>query len=512
MREQVVEVGASLRLIAPPRELRASLTDALTYPNPDAKRAAKLGLWYRPDPFLSNYTHEGADLIVPRGAAGRVRAACSGLATLRWLDKRTHAPCNYPSRVMIDRALEGRGIKPTDRQLAAVAALVARQTAYLRAPTGIGKSLVMALAIAKAGERALVIVPDTGLRDQFVATIESTFGKGYVGLLRSKPHRLAAVLVATYAMAWRVVKVGGDWFRRLRAAIGVLVCDELQYAAAPTVLGVVEAFPTFHRWGCSADERRKDERELLIYDAFARPADHISVAEAVEEGRIIQARVIVVRTHVRDLEYERAMWGRLCESCSRAWLKDEWGERPVCPNCRVALSTERGCASPKARRDLFQVADETIRTSELRNDLIADLAVRDVKAGHSVLILVRRLEHVETLHARIVKFIECGVLRGGASHKKNFSATKSALEAGTLRCAIGTSVTFQGFDVRRLDRGIIAVPAANNEMLLEQMLGRFRRVSVGKDDAVVRYLWDEHLFPSAGKKILARYRDLVSFE
>ncbi len=123
-------------------------------------------------------------------------------------------------------------------------------------PTGAGKTLVGALAIARAGTHALALVPTIVLCEQWLGALVSLLGLpatavGMVGGGRREWDR--PVVVATYDGAARALAH--------ISSFGLLIADEVHHLPADTYRAIAEAAVAPFRLGLSATLARSDGRE-----------------------------------------------------------------------------------------------------------------------------------------------------------------------------------------------------------------------------------------------------------
>lgn len=473
-----VRIRERLYVENPPDALAIGLRSRCTYRNPERHAAEQRGQWTRAPKHVRNYTEDDQGTIVlGRGCTKKVRQeAEDNHVRVTWVDERQRAPVEMPSLEEAEAALAQNHppIVLIDRQHEAAGLLVEKQNAYFRGMTGLGKSLITIIAAIMAGERTLILVPTAGLVDQMLEACGKALAPDLYGKLISKPCDLGAVMVCTYKMLVSIKERGGAWADEVRASFGTVIADELQNAAAPTVRDAIEWMPARNRWGASSSEQRADRMEFLIYDAFGQMADHVTLDEALELGRIIQTTVRVVPTGFSDPEFEE-----------------------------VAL---RANLPPRLRTELYAQVRKAIEKDQARTALIADRVAVAHAQGHSCLVLAEHIAHCQAiLDALAARGVESAFLRGGPENKRAFREGVAALNHGEVRCAVGTSAVFYGLDVARLDRGFVAVPTANLK-LFDQMLGRFRRKFEGKDTAEVSYFWDSRIYPGHAKKIAAKYK------
>ncbi len=134
-------------------------------------------------------------------------------------------------------------------------------------PTGSGKTRVACAAIARAGERTLVLVPTRVLLEQWSSVLRAQFG-GPIGIVGDGVKQLEPITVMTFESAYRCLDRYGDRF-------GMLVVDEvhhfsgggraeaLEMCAAPIRLGLT-ATPPFP--GSLGAERLRDLVGPVVFE------------------------------------------------------------------------------------------------------------------------------------------------------------------------------------------------------------------------------------------------------
>ena len=217
----------------------------------------------------------------------------------------------YPIQLMFDPA-PPLGIAPhiesTPRPYQD-AALAAWESAGRRGvvvlPTGAGKTLVAALAIARTATRALVLVPTIDLCHQMRQEFTQTLGapEEAVGIVcagdREWDH---PIVVSTYDSAAATLGRIADF--------GLLVADEVHHLPAPGYRAIAEAATAPYRLGLSATLARSDGREVDL-DALIGPVVYTERPETLSaEGYLAPYQVITLRVDLSPEEraaYERDM-------------------------------------------------------------------------------------------------------------------------------------------------------------------------------------------------------------
>lgn len=159
--------------------------------------------------------------------------------------------------------------------------LEAANTAYnadrgiIVAPTGVGKSAIIALLINKLQVRTLVVVPNLSLKRQLTETLTKAFGNQAVG---------------GYGHAIAVENVDALDTDDLGGCYDAVIIDEFHHAAAATYkkLNRKAWVGVYHRYGLTATPfRSQSEEKLLLASILSRIVYNIDYTTAVEKGYIV---------------------------------------------------------------------------------------------------------------------------------------------------------------------------------------------------------------------------------
>ncbi|HEU5437805.1 MAG TPA: DEAD/DEAH box helicase [Ktedonobacterales bacterium] len=171
-------------------------------------------------------------------------------------------------------------------------ALIAWRAAEYRGvvvlPTGAGKTVLGALAIADLGLRSLVVVPTIDLLRQWQAALLHALGlpAEQVGVYGGGEHAIAPITVITYESA----QLHPELLRRF----GLLVFDECHHLPAPTYRQIAEGAFTPYRLGLSATPERGDQEHLALAqligpEVYRRAPEELAAARylaAYDEHRL----------------------------------------------------------------------------------------------------------------------------------------------------------------------------------------------------------------------------------
>lgn len=157
-------------------------------------------------------------------------------------------------------------------------------------------------AIAKLDQRAIVVVHNGALMNQWVAAVGEWFGiaPGTVGGGRKMDVNRPVVVAMQQSLA-RLAKMGSPpaWTDKF----GVLAGDEVHHWAASTFQAVGRMFRARHFIGVSADERRKDGLDFLVHWTFGDVVHAINRDDLESVGRLVPIRMYVVPTSYQDELY-----------------------------------------------------------------------------------------------------------------------------------------------------------------------------------------------------------------
>lgn len=457
----IVDSRIRIPLSALSQELAEELRQEFTHDNPDferERRRIKAGGFRRKGPPVPEkhrtWKEEGEDLTLPRGRLARVREILAehGVAA-SMLDRRTEGTGPRSSGwKLVDR------ITPAPFQVEAADAATKYQNCIVRAPTAAGKTLIAQMLAARLGVCTLVLVQTKELYNQWRRRLVAELGlrDDDIGSIQGKKAKIRPINVV-------LVQTMAKHVERYRDTFGAVIFDEVQRAAAKTFYPAVDGLRAKYRIGFSADERRKDRKEYLIYDVFGRIAADIDRRILIEQGFVLDTEVRLVPT---KFEAE--------------WYAD---------------------LSPDERQDPIHF-DRLLRCMTQdrdRNLLIARLAVEQTRAGHLALVFSHRVEHCLSLRADIVADEpRCGVVVGEKGLERESAETIGGLAGGQIVAAVGTYQSIgTGIDLPAVDRGIATTPIYNNRPFFGQVRGRLARVdrrpNATKKDSILYVLWDRSI-------------------
>lgn len=457
-----VTVDSGLRLPRPglPEAVLEDLRRRFVHRNPTY---GKLRAMHRPtgaeEETLSSLVLSPLEVRVTRGGSTGLKAVlrAAGLP-FQFEDRSTRAPLLRP---WVYRA----PFRPDPDQTAAAARLLAFRQGIVEGVCASGKTEILLMAVAGAGQRTLVCVHEEKLLRQWVRRAAERYGLGAdeIGVWGGGKQQLRpfTVILQQSLVRANVPALTGEF--------GAYVVDEVHHQAARTFREGSDFVPAAYRFAGTATLKRKDGKSFLVTDLFGDVVYRITDDDLLRLGRIHAPTVELVPT---AFEYEYKT---------------------------VPARTGRGYH--RLPETVVREADWTgfltaASADPARNALALERVLRDYAAGHVSLLLTDRrqaaADWAETLRAR---GIECGLLLGGGNRTEKAEAERTLVRLSDrdLRVAVGTSVADEGLDVPVLDRVHLLTPTAGNPGRVRQQIGRVKRKADGKVDARAYYYWDRRI-------------------
>lgn len=225
--------------------------------------------------------------------------------------------------------------EPYPEQLEAAKMAYKANRGIVTAPTGLGKSAIIALLINELQVRTLVVVPNLSLKRQLTESLSKSFQKGVVG---------------GYGHAIAVENIDALDTHETASTYDAVIIDEFHHAAASTYKKLNRKAWTsiYHRYGLTATPfRSRNEERLLLESILSQVVYKISYKTAVAKNYIVP-----IELYYYDLPKQKV-------------LGDTWGE----------------------------VYSELVVNNEYRNQLILSVLDSLDTANVPSLTLVKEIEH-----------------------------------------------------------------------------------------------------------------------
>ncbi len=463
-----MEIVVNRRLVLP-AGLPAGLADLLKataeHSNPAFHKAKAMGFFTSEKPIERTWTEQHGRLTLPRGKTSQVRKLLDERGIpYEFVDDREFGEATWAG------AFPQHRVDLWDHQLTVVDAITDMQQGLCRAPTGSGKTTAGIAALAQVQLPTLVLVWTAGLVDQWVERIHAELGipEDDIGIVGGGKEVWRPVTVSMQQTLARNEKK----LKKATKLFGFLLADEVQKFASSTFRQVCDAFPAAYRIGLSADERRKDDKEYLIYDMFGKVIADIDRKDLEKKELVLPVLVRVVPTEF-----------------AAPWYVNSFSDE-------------------KEHPDFTRLLDE-LQHDPKRNEQVMQVARTLYASGHATLALTHRREQALSIRAHLAGAgLACGLLLGSKENADEFTSTVQAMRAKQLRFGVGTYQAIgQGLDIKPAARALCATPIHANKQFFGQVRGRICRRDEGKLDAELWYMWDQKVFGLAALQNLSRYND-----
>jgi len=317
-----------------------------------------------------------------------------------------------------------------DYQQAAVDAFLEGGRGVIDLPPRAGKTRIAVAITASLGLETLYIVPSVGLAKQ-TASVFNDHGLSAVQVTGGRPNakkqrqmQQALVWIATPQTAAKLSNVAN---RKL------LIFDEFHHAAAKTWKAVSEAAPAaWWRLGLTGTHYRADGKDMEMAGVLGRSLYSASVAGMVERGRLVPARIAMLRIHSK-------VGGSGGHEVYSAGVVDH---------------AERNRALVMATNEL-------------------------VRQGRRVLVLTKEVRHAEDLSAAI-PFSE----QVDGRDNDAVDTALLRLAAREIKVVVGTSVIGEGRDVPACD-ALVYAAGGKSKVKVKQDYFRALTASEGKTGAII---------------------------
>jgi superfamily II DNA or RNA helicase len=402
----------------------------------------------------------------------------------------------------------------------AVEAALLHPRGVIRAPTGAGKTAIIARLIAARGKHAFIVVPTIDLLHQTRGFLEAhlmdntdygdpTGGEGWGririgqmgdGVIDPQPITVATIRTAAKALgiAYEPYEYGEyddkdatdvdpkqmkAYFQR----VGLLIVDEAHILGADMVFGVATKVPAPYKWGFSASPWRDDGADLMIEAATGPVVYQIPTKTLVDGGFLVPPIIQVIDTRGW---WSPAAWGQVCTRCDRqrGWDDLEGGARRRQKTC--------SCGSEKWRSEFQQAYKAEIVDNAIRNWRISEI-VKGLNGP--TLLLVKQVNHGRAFEQLIPGSVFLSGKDSGADRLRAFNA----IRAGLTKTLVATTIADLGLDLPALQNLVLAAGGKSSTRHL-QRIGRVVRPYGSKRVARVIDFDDGHVHRWFGDQTKAR--------
>jgi hypothetical protein len=349
-----------------------------------------------------------------------------------------------------------------------------------RSPPGSGKTIAALKAIQESMVRTLIVVPTDAVFQQWVERTREYLGIE-PGIIKGSKRIIRDVTIASQGTLQNCIQDYVDQF-------GFLLVDEGHKVGSKTYQETIDQSKAAYRLAVTADERRSDGREVLIYDQFGTHVEEVTKEECYEKGTLVQVDVLLVES-----PFEFPSYVTVPPERKRYWkargIKEDW---QILANHRFEIRNEM---------------EEVMINDWTRNELIVSVTRRYLGQGEHVIALSTRREHCLRLDSLLTQYAPTVRFMG---NDENFEESRDRFARGEVKCAVGTYDKIGvGFEAcRELGRGVFAMQESlakkEGRMQFDQFTGRFARASreTNKTRAEVALIWDKKIYGVKPLKLL----------
>lgn len=396
----------------------------------------------------------GDALIFPRGAADGL----AGLGVTGFLDQRVQGS-------VLDVSLEESKLddrskyqKPFLEQC-----LAKREEGILAAPTGAGKTVLIAMMLARLRTPALVVCHRAIIAEQIRSTIRSllSFELGVIGDGVRDVRPITVGMIQSVRSSDPVLK-----------SVGALIVDEAHHCAAPSYIKLLAHCPARYRYGLTATIRMSGQKEKIVFAALGPLLGEIPVKELQEAGHLNRGRYRVVTT--------TAVASMLSFVKDRCWYYKKLQKDPGAKPCPAPCTYPKDDDIDKCvmKKGYYTWVYKTLSEDRLRNDRILEEVLGVVSEHPWTVVLTHLRDHATLLSEELRKAdLPRVFLALGGGSKKDKTAREKAIaeygQSGGVLVATSGAVG-EGFNAPKTSCLVRAMPSGG-KVPVRQHTGRIMR-------------------------------------
>lgn len=313
---------------------------------------------------------------------------------------------------------------------------ITSESGLIRLGTGYGKSVFALKLVEKWQQKTLIIVPRSHLLEQYRGDIQKHCKLTPAILSTTKPLTDSAITLSTIQTLASMARSKN--LSAITDTFGMVIVDECQNYITKKRLAIIQSFPAKYYFGMTATPERTDQQDKAIGWIFGKT--------------LVDA----------DLP-----------------------QRKPTVHCYYS-----NCAVPV--REYADIIKNHIEDEE-RNVMVADIVQNMADKGYRVLVLTKRVDHIELIRSHIADTAGHYALYAQAKEKNELldEFRKNTKEFSVIW---GTySLLATGTDIPSLDCLVFAGDLKSN-VLSRQAIGRILRLFDGKKEPIVIDIVD-HLNP-----------------
>lgn len=428
------------KIYIPLSRLGAKATDLVkmfTYQNPEYFEKSRMGFsTTKCSPFLIHYVFQTLSdnekyIVVPRGAIKKVKIFLDKYnLPQRYLDERNEGQTIDVH--LIDTSLE-------EQQIDIINILKKNEGGLIEMLPGGGKTIAALGLIAEIKKSTLILVHEHRLRSQWEEEIKKRLNGSFTlgrwdGDIKEEGDITIGLINSIY------LKYKGE--KDIFSKYGMVIVDEVHHLPAQMFSLVVNNIPAKYRIGLTGTVKRKDQKEVLLYDVMGP----VLISIGAED----------LKHRVTSFTYEM-----------------------VETSCNIDAPTRRVWAdgARMTKIDYVKLLSMIVSNKD-RNLLILEKIVESIKEGHKPLILSDRVEHCKYFYKYLQDLGYNTTLLIGATRKQ--TNWEDVRKDDSIQAIVAQrSIAEEGLDYPSLSAIHLTCPSTNLPKL-KQRIGRIRRVVANK--------------------------------
>jgi superfamily II DNA or RNA helicase len=289
----------------------------------------------------------------------------------------------------------------------------------INAWTSWGKTFTGLAIAGKLGQKTLVVVHTTALRNQWALEVEKVYGfkPGIIG--SGKFEIDSPIVIGNIQSLYRKIP-------QISKEFGTLLLDEMHHVSSPTFSRIVDTNYARYKIGLSGTIERKDGKHVVFRDYFGS-----TVFKPPKENYMVPS-IDIIRSEIHFMDGARIPWANRVTS---------------------------------------------LANNQEYRDLVSFLAAAYAKKGHKVLVVSDRVHFLRSCAELVGETSIC--VTGDVPHEQRQKLIDE-VNYGNKNVLFGTQAIFsEGISVNSLSVLVLGTPI-NNEPLLTQLIGRVIREQEGK--------------------------------
>lgn len=337
-------------------------------------------------------------------------------------------------------------VKLREYQENVTVALKDKTVGVVSAPTGSGKTVMMAALIAQKKQKTLVLVNTKELANQFKESLLrfTNLTDENVSVISTTKKELKPITICLLQQYYRLPE---ETQKEFSEYFGMVLTDEVHIVGADTYFSVLDSIPAKYKFGFTATPKRGDGMDMCIFLASGPLVHSISIDEI--DTHVLKPELEVIQTEYHFPLFDVSEYTEMITDLS----SDE--DR----NALIAKTVQESKYNKKQKVLLCSRVMQCVHLQQL---------IPRSK------ILVGSISKVDQDNIKILYPNEADKIlkQKGIKHRRN---VVKELNDGTLRTVISTFSLFStGLDFSNLEMAAFCAPL-KSEILVKQCRGRIMR-------------------------------------